>query len=144
VSGVGIDHVRCHVISQMDGKDHVIRHVTCLGASEDYTSRHNLESSKIQHVILKTFRDERRIATSRLSQRDSVQREAACVQRSRYNSLYCTNRTSLRTRSMLQGTVYIQGGRKLLEGRRRLWKVTEAKRRLWNLMEVSRKRENSP
>ena len=35
------------------------------------------------------------------------QREAAHVQRSD-NSLYCTNRMSLRTRSMLRGTVYIQ------------------------------------
>jgi len=41
----------------------VIRHMTCLGASEDYTSRRNLESSKIHHVISKTFRDERRIVT---------------------------------------------------------------------------------
>ena len=27
----------------------------------------------------------------------------------KYNSLYCTNRTSLRTRSMLKGMVYIHG-----------------------------------
>jgi len=27
----------------------------------------------------------------------------------KYNNLYCTNRTSLRTRSMLKGTVYIHG-----------------------------------
>ena len=63
MSGVGIDHVRCHVISQRGDKDHVIRHVTCLGASEDYTSRCDLESNEIQHMISKTFRDERRIAT---------------------------------------------------------------------------------
>jgi len=49
VSGVGIDHVICHM--------------TYLGASEDYTSQRDLESSEIQHVISKTFRDERRIAT---------------------------------------------------------------------------------
>jgi len=49
VLGVGIDHVR--------------HHMTYLRASEDYTSRRNLESSKIQHVILKTFRDEKRIVT---------------------------------------------------------------------------------
>jgi len=36
--GVRIDHVRHHVISQRGDKDHVICHVTCLGASEDYTS----------------------------------------------------------------------------------------------------------
>jgi len=35
VSGVGIDHMRRHVTSQMDNKSHVIRHVTYLGASED-------------------------------------------------------------------------------------------------------------
>ena len=57
--GVGIDHVRRHVINRRVEEDHVIRHVTCLGASEDYTSRRDLESSKIQHMILKTFRDER-------------------------------------------------------------------------------------
>jgi len=61
--GVRIDHVRRHVISQRGGKDHVICHMTCLGASEDYTSRHDLESSEIRHMISKTFRDERRIAT---------------------------------------------------------------------------------
>jgi len=64
VSGVGISHVRRHVTSQIVSKDHVICHVTCLGASEDYTSRCDLESSKIQHVISKTFRDKRRIVTS--------------------------------------------------------------------------------
>ena len=63
MSGVGIDHMRRHVIIRKVKGDHVIRHVTCLGASEDYTSRRDLESSKIQHVILKTFRDERRIVT---------------------------------------------------------------------------------
>ena len=63
VLGVGIDHVRRHVISQRNDEGHVIHHVTCLGASEDYTSRRDLESSKIQHVISKMFRDERRIAT---------------------------------------------------------------------------------
>ena len=35
-------------------------------------------------------------------------REAACIQGSD-NSLYCMNRMSLRTRSMLKGTVYIHG-----------------------------------
>jgi len=55
--------VRRHVISRRVKEDHVVCHVTYLGASEDYTSRHDLESSKIQHVISKTFRDERRIAT---------------------------------------------------------------------------------
>jgi len=55
--------MRRHMITQKVKGGHVICHVTCLGASEDYTSRRNLESSKIQHVILKTFRDERQIAT---------------------------------------------------------------------------------
>jgi len=55
--------MRHHVTSRRVEEDHVIRHVTCLGASKDYTSRHDLESSKIHHVISKTFRDERRIAT---------------------------------------------------------------------------------
>ena len=51
-----IDHVKRHVVYQEVG--HVRHHVTCLGSSEDYTSRRDLESSKIQHVILKMFRDE--------------------------------------------------------------------------------------
>jgi len=80
--------------------------MTCLGASEDYTSRCNLESSKIQHMISKTFRDERRIATKLTIAKRFFLREAACVQGSD-NSLYCMNRTSLRTRSMLKGMVYI-------------------------------------
>ena len=36
------------------------------------------------------------------------QREATCIQGSD-NNLYCMNRTSLRTCSMLKGTVYIHG-----------------------------------
>ena len=63
MSGVGIDHVSRHMISQTDSKDHVMRHVTYLRASEDYTSQCDLESSKIQHMISKMFRNERRIAT---------------------------------------------------------------------------------
>jgi len=106
VSGVRIDHMRRHVIVRKVQEDHVIRHVTCLGASEDYTSRRNLESSEIQHVILKTFRDERRIATKSTIAKRFFLREAAHVQGSD-NNLYCTNRTSLRTCSMLKGTVYI-------------------------------------
>jgi len=85
----------------------VVHHVTCLGASEDYTSRRDLELSKIQHVILKTFRGERRIATKSTIAERFFQGEAACVQESRYNSLYCMNRMSLKTRSMLRSTVYI-------------------------------------
>jgi len=38
VLGVGIDHVRCHVIIREVRIGHVVRHVTCLGANEDYTS----------------------------------------------------------------------------------------------------------
>jgi len=86
----------------------MIHHVTCLGASEDYTSQRDLESSEIQHVILKTFRDERQIVTKSTIAERFFQREAAHIQGSD-NNLYCTNRTSLRTRSMLKGTVYIHG-----------------------------------
>jgi len=109
VLGVGINHVRHHMISQRGNEDHVICHMTCLEASEDYTSRRDLESSKIRHMISKTFRDKRRIATKSIIAERFFQREAARVQKSRYNSLYCMNRTSLRTRSMLKGTVYIHG-----------------------------------
>jgi len=72
----------------------MIHHVTYLRVSEDYTSRVNLESSKIRHVILKTFRDERQIATKSTIIERFFQEEAAHVQGSD-NSLYCTNRTSL-------------------------------------------------
>jgi len=37
----------------------MIRHMTSFGVSEDYTSRRDLELSKIQHMILKTFREEK-------------------------------------------------------------------------------------
>jgi len=76
------------------GIDHVIRHVTCLGASEDYTSQHDLESSKIQHMISKTFRDEKRIATKSTIAKRFLLREATRVQGSD-NNLYCMDRTSL-------------------------------------------------
>jgi len=39
--------------------DHMICHMTILGASEDYTSQHDLELSEVQHVTLKIFREER-------------------------------------------------------------------------------------
>ena len=86
----------------------MVHHVTCLRASKDYTSRRDLESSKIQHVILKTFRDERQIATKSTITEEFFQEEATCIQGSD-NNLYCMNRTSLKTRSMLRGTVYIHG-----------------------------------
>ena len=71
-----------------------------------YTSQRDLESSEIQHVISKTFRDERQIVMKLTIAEGFFQGEAACVQRSD-DSLYCTNRMSLKTRSMLKGTVYI-------------------------------------
>jgi len=58
--------------------DHVIHHMTYLRASEDYTSRCNLESSKIQHVILKIFRDEKQIAT-KLTIAKEVLSEGSCM-----------------------------------------------------------------
>jgi len=75
-------------------EDHVVCHVTYLGASKDYTSWRDLELSKIQHVISKTFRDERQIAMKSTIARRFFQKEAAHVQGSD-NNLYCTNRTSL-------------------------------------------------
>jgi len=78
VLGIGIDHMRRHVISRKIKEGHVIRHMTNLGASEDYTSRRDLESSEIQHVISKMFRDERRIATkSTIAKR--VLSEGSCM-----------------------------------------------------------------
>ena len=80
MSDVGVDHVRHHVISRRVNNGHVVRHVTCLGVSEDYTSQCDLESSKIQHVISKTFRGEKRIATKSTIAERFFRKEAACVQ----------------------------------------------------------------
>ena len=52
-----VDHVRRHMICR-GSLGHVIDHVTSLGSSKDYTSQRDLESSEIQHVISKTYRDE--------------------------------------------------------------------------------------
>jgi len=57
-------------------------------------------------MISKTFRDERQIATKLTIAEGFFQEEAARVQGSD-NNLYCTNRMSLRTRSIPEGTVYI-------------------------------------
>jgi len=70
--------MRHHVIIQKVKEGHVIHHVTCLGASEDYTSRRDLELSKIQHVISKTFRNERRIVT-KLTIASRVLSEGSCM-----------------------------------------------------------------
>ena len=87
----------------------MVYHVTGLGASEDYTSRRDLESSKIQHVILKTFRDERRIATKSTIAEWLFQREAARIQGSD-NSLYCMNRMSLENSFYAtQSSIYTDG-----------------------------------
>jgi len=70
--------MRCHVIIRKVKEGHVIRHVTCLGASEDYTSRRDLELSKIQHVISKMFRNKRQIAT-KLTIASRVLSEGSCT-----------------------------------------------------------------
>jgi len=88
VSGVGIDHVSRHVINRKVEIGHVMRHVTCLGVSEDYTSQRDLELSKIQHVISKTFRDERQIATkSTITKR--VLSEGSCTRFRRVDTIAC-------------------------------------------------------
>jgi len=46
--------------------------------------------------------------------------------RSRYNSLYCMNRMSLKTCPMLRGTVYIHG---VMEATGTQWKAMEGSRR---------------
>jgi len=78
VSGVGVSHVRRHMTCKRVKEDHVIHHMTYLRASEDYTSRCNLESSEIRHVISKTFRDEKRIAT-KLTITKEVLSERSCM-----------------------------------------------------------------
>jgi len=86
--------VRHHVTSQRVERDHVIHHVTILGASEDYTSQCDLELSKVQHMTLKIYRDKRQIVTKSTITEGFFQGEATHVQESTI-SLYCMNRTSL-------------------------------------------------
>jgi len=76
--GVGVGHMRRHVTCQRVKGDHVIHHVTCLRASEDYTSRCNLESSKIQHVISKMFREEK-ANSDQVDYRRVVLSERSCI-----------------------------------------------------------------
>jgi len=121
--GIGIDYVRHHVISQRVKEDHVIRHMTCLGASKDlHKSRRDLELSEIQHMILKTFRDERRIATKSTIAKGIFQRGSHMRSRE-YNNLYCTNRTSLGNSFYAKGIVYIH------KSQRSYWNVVEGNRR---------------
>ena len=55
----------------------MVCHMTCLGLSEDlHKSRRDLESSEIQHMILKMFRDERRIATKSTIAREVLSRRS--------------------------------------------------------------------
>jgi len=104
--------------------------VTCLGVSKDYTSQRDLELSKIQHMISKTFRDERRIATKSTIAKRFFLREAACVQESD-NSLYCTNRMSLEN-------LFYATRDSIYTGRHgSYWKVVEGNRRSWKEMEVN-------
>jgi len=123
-------------------RSHVVHHMTCLGASRDYTSRRDLESSKIQHVILKMFRDERWIATKSTITERFFQREAAHVQKSRYNSLYCTNRTSLENSFYVTSdSIYTRGHGsywKVMEGYGRRQKQREGYGTLWKSLENAR------
>ena len=100
----------------------MIHHVTCLEASEDYTSQRDLESSEIRHMILKTFRDERRIATKSTIAERFFQKEAARIQGSD-NNLYCTNRTSL------ENSFYATRDSIYTKRQRSYWKIVEGDRR---------------
>jgi len=103
----------------------MVHHMTYLGVSEDYTSRRNLESSEIQHVISKMFREKGQIVTKSTIAERFFQREAAHVQGSD-NSLYCTNRTSLENSFYAtQGSIYTRD----METTRTLWKIAEGQRR---------------
>jgi len=135
--------MRRHVTIRMVKRGHVICHMTCLRASEDYISQRNLESSEIQHMILKTFRDKKWIATKSTITERFFQEEAARILGSD-NNLYCTNRTSLKTHSMLRSTVYIHGSteatrrwEKPIEGNRSKEKVIEPYGSLWKTRDSS-------
>jgi len=133
--------VRRHVTIREVKRGHVICHVTCLRASEDYTSQRDLESSEIQHVISKMFRDERRIATeSTIAKR--VLSGSRMRSKSRYNSLYCMNRTSLENSFYAtRDSIYTKRHGsywKVIESDRRSWKEMEACRIVWKSLENAR------
>ena len=86
-------------------------------------------------MISKTFREKEQIVTKSTIAKRFFQRGAAHVQRGRYNSLYCMNRTSLRTCSMLRGTVYIHG---IVEATGTQWKAIEGQGRESKLIEPYR------
>jgi len=136
-----IDHVRCHMTSRKVKGGHVICHVTCLRVSEDYTSRRDLESSKIRHVISKMFRDERRIATKSTIVERFFQR-GSCTHSRRYNSLYCTNRTSLENSFYAtRSSIYTKRHRSywnIVESNGRSEKVMEGYGSIWKSLENAR------
>ena len=70
--------MRCHMTCQRVKGDHMICHMTCLRASEDYTSRRDLELSKIQHVILKTYREEE-VNSDQVDYHRVVSSERSCM-----------------------------------------------------------------
>ena len=117
--------------------------MTYLRASEDlHKSRRDLESSKIQHVILKMFRDKRQIATKSTIAERFFQEEAAHVQRSQYNSLYCTNRMSLENLFYAtQDSIYTCSHRSywnIVESDGRSEKGIEGHRIVWKSLENAR------
>ena len=100
-----------------------------------------MESSEIQHVISKTFRDERRIATKSTIARGIFQRKATHVQGSD-NNLYCMNRTSLENSFYAtRNSIYTRRHGsywKVIEGDGKSWKEMEAHRIIWKSLENTR------
>jgi len=83
-------------------------------------------------MTLKTFRDER-VNSDKVNYHREVLSERKPHTVRKYNSLYCTNRMSLRSCSMLKGTVYIHESHgsywNVIEGSGKLWKAIEGDRR---------------
>jgi len=65
----------------------------------------------------------------------------SCTRSRKYNSLYCTNRTSLGNSFYAKGTVYIHKSYgsywNVVESNRRSWKAIEPYGSLWKMQECS-------
>jgi len=92
-------------------------------------------------MILKTFRDKRRIVIKSTIAKRFFQREATHVQGSD-NSLYCMNRTSLENLFYAtRDNIYTRGDRsywKVIESNGRSWKEMEVHGTLWKSLENAR------
>jgi len=124
------DHMTCRKVKE----DHVICHVTCLGASEDYTS----QDATWNQVRYNTWSQRRLEMRRQIATKSTITKEVlsggSCTRSREYNSLYCTNRTSLENSFYARDSVYIHESHgsywNVIEGNGRSWKATEGNGKL--------------